>query len=75
MKIHLSQIHQEIINEYKLDTFIHTDGYVYIYIHKGMYGLTQAGMLTNKLLKNVSQNLGITKSGISLAIGNIPGDY
>ena len=50
MKIHLSQIPQEIINKYKLDTFVHTDGYVYILICKGMYGLPQVGMLANKLL-------------------------
>ena len=30
---------------------VHSDGTVYIEIQKGMYGLPQAGMLANKLLK------------------------
>ena len=51
MKIPITQIPEEIINEYKLRNKVHTDGAVYIEIRKGMYGLPQAGMLANKLLK------------------------
>ena len=51
MKIPIAQIPEEIINEYKLRNKVHTDGSVYIEIRKGMYGLPQAGMLANKLLK------------------------
>ena len=51
MKIPITQIPEEIINEYKLRNKVHTDWAVYIEIRKGMYGLPQAGMLANKLLK------------------------
>ena len=39
------------MNEYKLRNKVYTDRAVYIEIRKGMYGLPQAGMLANKLLK------------------------
>ena len=51
MKINLAQIPYDIISEYKLKGKVHTNGYVYIEIQKGMYRLPQASMLSNKLLK------------------------
>ena len=51
MKIPLSHIPDEIITEYSLRNKVHRDGSIYIEIQKGMYGLPQAGMLANKLLK------------------------
>ena len=51
MKIPLAHIPDEIITEYVLKNKVHSDGAVYIEIHKGMYGLPQAGMLANQLLK------------------------
>ena len=51
MKIPLSHIPDEIITEYSLRNKVHRDGSIYIEIQKGMYGLLQAGMLANKLLK------------------------
>jgi hypothetical protein len=38
MRIHISLILQEIVNQYKLLDLVH-NGYVYIRITKGMYGL------------------------------------
>jgi hypothetical protein len=40
----------DIIEHYWLNDKV-LDGYVYIEIQKGMYGLPQAGILANKLLK------------------------
>ena len=51
MKIPLTHIPDEIIAEYALKRKVHSDGAIYIEIRKGMYGLPQAGMLANKLLK------------------------
>ena len=51
MKILIAQNPDEIIAEYNLQDKVHSDGAVYIEIRKGMYGLPQAGMLANKLLK------------------------
>ena len=52
MKIQLAQIPDEIIIEYNLKNKAHSNGAVYIEIRKGMYGLPQASMLANKLLKH-----------------------
>ena len=51
MKINIAHIPDEIISEYNLKEKVHIDGSVYIQIQKGMYGLPQASMLANKLLK------------------------
>ena len=52
MKIQIAQIPNKIIEEYNLKNKFHSDGFVYIEIQKGMYGLPQADMLANKLLKH-----------------------
>ena len=52
MKIQIAQIPDEIIAEYNLKNKVHSDGTVYIEIRNGMYGLPQASMLANKLLKH-----------------------
>ena len=43
-------IDSKFIDEYKLQDHIH-NGYIYLKIIRGMYGLPQAGRLANKLLK------------------------
>jgi hypothetical protein len=50
MVINLSPIPQETIDKYDLIE-LSQDGKVYIEIQKGMYGLPQAGILTNELLQ------------------------
>jgi hypothetical protein len=49
MRIHLRHIPDEIIEEYGLLELAH-EGFVYVEINKGMYGLPQASILANKLL-------------------------
>jgi hypothetical protein len=49
MCIPVSQIPQNVMDQYKLTHLIH-DGYVYTEISGGMYGLSQAGTITNKRL-------------------------
>ena len=46
IKMHISDIPQEIIDEYNLLTLVDDKGFVYINIVKGMYGLKQAGIIT-----------------------------
>jgi hypothetical protein len=41
---------QEIVEQYQLLPFVH-DGWVYVEIRKGMYGLPQAGIITNQRLE------------------------
>jgi hypothetical protein len=50
MKMLLSRFPEEIIQKYNLSTLAF-DGWVYIEIRKGMYGLKQAGLLINQLLQ------------------------
>jgi hypothetical protein len=49
MKMLLSRFPEEIIQKYNLNALA-IDGWVYIKIRKGMYGLKQAGLLANQLL-------------------------
>jgi hypothetical protein len=50
MKILLSRFPEEIIQMYNLNARA-VDGWVYVEIRKGMYGLKQAGLLANQLLQ------------------------
>jgi hypothetical protein len=50
MKMLLSRFPEEIVQKYNLNALA-IDGWVYIEIRKGMYGLKQAGLLTNQLLQ------------------------
>ena len=49
MRLPLNLIPQEIIDRYNLMAIAH-DGWVYMEIRKGMYGLPQAGKIANDLL-------------------------
>ena len=51
LRLRLDVIPEEIIVAYNIRDFITADGWVYITIHKGMYGLPQAGILANQLLE------------------------
>jgi hypothetical protein len=50
MKMLLSRFPEEKVNKYNLNALA-VDGWVYIEIRKGMYGLKQAGLLANQLLQ------------------------
>jgi hypothetical protein len=50
MKMLISRFPEEIIQKYNLNALA-VDGWVYIEIRKGMYGLKQAGLLANQLLQ------------------------
>ena len=50
VKIQVSKIPQEFIDEYDLTRFSHK-GWVYSYIRRGYYGLPQSGILTNNQLR------------------------
>jgi hypothetical protein len=50
MKIQLSRFPEEIIQKYNLN-YLAVNGWVYIEIREGMYGLKQAGLLADHLLQ------------------------
>ncbi len=51
IQIKISDIPDEVIREYKLREKATKNGSIYIRAKRGMYGLPQAGLLANKLLK------------------------
>jgi hypothetical protein len=46
----MSRFPEEIVNKYNLNA-LSVDGWVYIKIRKGIYGLKQSGLLANQLLQ------------------------
>jgi hypothetical protein len=67
MKMLLSRFLEEIVNKYNLDALA-VDGWVYIEIRKGRYGLKQAGLLANQLIWH---RLAITRSATHRSSGCI----
>jgi hypothetical protein len=56
MKLHISFIPEDIVEKYNIRELL-VDGFVYIRIQKGMYGLKQAAILANKQLqKNLAKD-------------------
>jgi hypothetical protein len=56
MRMLLSILPEEIVDKYNIKALA-VNGWVYIEIRKGMYGLKQAGLLANQLLKNAWHHL------------------
>jgi hypothetical protein len=63
-KVKLSDILNEVIDEYNLRNIATLDGYVYIEVTKGMYGLLQAGLFANELLEKQLEEHGYKQSKI-----------
>ena len=72
MRFKLTDIPDEIRRQYNLDALA-VDGWVYVEIRKGMYGLPQVGILANKLLKNASDNMATTNVSAHRVYGDTPG--
>ena len=64
MKLKITDIPEEIIQEYNLKELVTQDGYVYCEITKGMYGLPQAGILAQELLEKRLAKEGYNQSKI-----------
>lgn len=63
--MHINQIPAEIIKELKLREIREDNGYVYIQVKEGMYGLAQVGILANKLLNKSLSEHGYYQSTIT----------
>ena len=53
MKVHLKFFSLDIIKRYNLQEKVHSNGYVYIEIIKGLYGLKQVALLAHSVLSNI----------------------
>jgi len=51
MQLRISDIPEDVIAHYKLNEIATPEGYIYCEIQKGMYGLPQAGIIAQQLLK------------------------
>jgi len=58
MKVHKKFFPQDIWRKYNLAKLVHTDGFIYIKIKKGMYGLKQAAILAYEFLSTLLKNAG-----------------
>ena len=57
MRLHSKYFFDDIKHEYNIESKISSNGYVYIRINKGMYGLKQAAVLAyNQLVTNLAQH-------------------
>ncbi len=60
----MTDIPQEVIDEYNLKTKVIEDGHVYIKIQKGMYGIPQSRLIAQQLLKKRLNAHGYQQSGL-----------
>ena len=64
MRLKISELPQDFIDEYKLHDKTTKYGYMYLKIRKGMYGLPQAGTHAQKLLEKRLNARGYRQRGI-----------
>jgi hypothetical protein len=64
----LSRSPQEIIDKYNVRAMM-VDGWVYIEIRKGMYGLKQTAILANQLLKKCLVPFGYYPARHTMGVG------
>ena len=60
--VKINDLPEKIIYEYKLHKKVNKMGMIYIQVTKGMYGLSQAGLLANELLKQQLSKHGYSQS-------------
>ena len=61
MRLKLADIPDDVIKQYNLADKVTPDGWVYLEVRKGMYGLPQAGMMADKLLEKRLNEKGYVK--------------
>ena len=62
LRLRLDNFPEDVITQYKLKDIVTRDGYVYIEVRKGMYGLPQAGLLAQELLEKRLEKHGYKQS-------------
>ena len=62
MKLKLSNLPKDFIKEYDLTPKVDQNGYVSVEIRRRMYGLTQAGLLTQQLIEKLLNAKGYSQS-------------
>ena len=65
MRLKIDDMSDNIIKQYQLREKATKDGYVYVEINKGMYGLPQAGIIAQQLLEKRLDAAGYHQSTIT----------
>jgi hypothetical protein len=65
MQLRIADMPEDVIEHYKLTDIATHDGYIYCEIQKGMYGLPQAGIIAQQLLKKCLKAHGYHQSTIT----------
>ena len=68
MRMKLDMFPDDVIEEYNLRDKVETNGYVYIKVRKGMYGLSQVGLLAPKVLAKRLAKHGYTQSDVTAGL-------
>ena len=65
LRLKITTLPDEIIEEYKLKDKVDSKGYVYVEVRRGMYGLPHAGLIAQQLLEQRLQKHGYEQSKIT----------
>ena len=65
MRLKLSDLPKDFLKQYNLNSKVTKDGYVYIEIRRGMYGLPQSGLLAQQLLEKRLNKKGYRQSELT----------
>ena len=65
LKLKLSNLPEDVIEQYGLKYKTASEAYVYVEIRKGIYGLPQEGLLAQELLEQRLQKQGYTQSKVT----------
>ncbi len=70
MQLRLADMPEDVIAHYKLNNIATPEGYIYCEIQKGMYGLPQAKIIAQQLLKNTYKRTVTARAKPHQAYGN-----
>ena len=65
MRLKLADMPDDVVTHYQLHDKATPDGYVYVRIQKGMYGLPQAGLIAQELLERRLNSKGYRQSQLT----------
>ncbi len=71
MQLRIANMPEDVIAHYKLTDIATHNGYIYCEIQKGMYGLPQAGIIAQQLLKNASRRTDTARAQSPRACGSM----
>ena len=65
LRLKISNLPEDVIEQYSLKYKTTSEGYIYVDIRKGMYSLPQSGLLAQELMEQRLQKQGYTQSKVT----------